>query len=293
METTHESRSAPNPKKWLLSSVFLAGAIFGSQSTAIYFLSGSDSSGPSNDSQQAVAALSNASPHNNRAVQPYTNLQTPVTATPPQKSLADSLGLSGTKSDLSPKQLGGDFFLGDEEVDYLVPMDTPTEQAREMLAQKLNELPGLIVGGGEKEIIVVFDPLCPVCHDLYRELSSDDPIAKTVKAKFLPANYFANNKSSQLASLYMLSKHHTGEEEKALKFLNDLVNGNQPNMEPVKTIPDEVISNVNKATMAVLQTGSRVPLVIFRDAETGDLELFSGKPTLLEISKAGRINKSG
>lgn len=295
METQADYLTKKTPK-WVFPSIFIAGWIFGMQSTAIYFLAGDKSNQVSIASPVHQATNANhvlaASVANPTAAQTLIDPAKPSDPLP-APNLADSLGLSNKMKSKTPRELGGDFFLGSNDVDYLVPLDTPPDKAREMLTEKLSTLPGITLGNGDKELIIVFDPLCPVCHDLIKELQSDDPVAKSVKATLLPANYFAHNKNSILASLYMLTKNKTGQTELAKNFLKDLVSGVQPVMEPIDTIPDDVIDNINKATMAILQTGSRVPLVIFRDSKTGELELFSGRPSLSEISQAGKLKRSG
>lgn len=272
-ETVH----IPRERRWIgLSAAFALGAIVGGQAASILFLS--SKLGAANE--EPYKLTSSISP------QPQTyapRLEEAGSLSPIPPSIGEP-----SNSKQNPRDEGGDFFLG-KEVDYLVPLGTPPLEARNILSEKLKLLPGLEVGEGENEILVIFDPLCPECHNLFSMLSDPSVANLNLKAKFIPANFFAYEKASRIASIYLLSMINDGKHDVALKYMSDLIAGVQPMMEPIDKIDPYVVENYDKGTMALLQTGSRVPFVVYREKNTKKLEFISGRPDLSDLQNVGML----
>lgn len=271
---------------------FAIGAAIGGMGTAIHFLSDAKSNSVTVTGYPTAPTSVVATMPDRTAVQKASVQSRKTTVDEDDderekiRNIENRLGASG-----SPAELGGAFFLGDD-VDYIIDPSNPVpvSEARKIMAGTIKGLPGITVGNGQKQILVVFDPLCPKCHNFFKMIRDNKEINSQIKAKFVPANFFAGNESSRVASLYMLTKIKEGKPELAYQYFSDLVDKIEPKVVPIAGIDDDVIKNYNTATMAVLQANTKIPFVIFKSGESDEFELFSGEPEKEELLAAGNFD---
>lgn len=257
----------------------LAAFIIGVQSTAIYFLASKDGHGTNVAQEAALPAISQDEPHVNVA-------QSKVEDDTGQKPvLMDEEGLSG-----------GGFFIGKEKVPYVIPLDKNMDitLAKETLISEMAEMPGFYVGSGKNEGYVLFDPLCPICHELYQELTQEKLSKLDLKIKFIPVNFWSKFPESTFSSLYMLGHILNGKEDLAKEYFTSIISHKNPVQHMVddqERVTPLAVKALNKATMALIQTGQTTPTVVFRAKDTRNVVVIKGKAEYEDFVTVGALKK--
>jgi hypothetical protein len=117
-------------------------------------------------------------------------------------------------------------FDGIKVQDYvMVPPETAPEQARELMLDALKKLPSATFGTGEHHIYVLFDPLCPHCHDQLRDMLNGGAEKHNVTSHWIPAIVFHDNPVSQSVTLTLVSGLLAGQEDLVKRAMVDIING--------------------------------------------------------------------
>ena len=271
--TTNEAFSLAKTAK--LTIQLLVAAFIGAQSATIYFLNQEEAADKSiGKMQQSTPAITiDSQPQEQQGVQPING---------------PTIGDAGIT--------GGEFFLGQDEVPYVIPKEkiSDVKASKKILLAALMDMPGFFVGDGQNEAIVLFDPLCPMCHTMYSDLTDGKFAEKyDLKIKMVPVNLFSKMPQSSYASLYMLGHLLNGKPENAKAFFSDLARNMSPNQFTVdnqeSVLPKAVVA-LNHATMALLQSGQTTPTVVFRDKKNKDIIIINGSPDEQDYADIGEIH---
>jgi len=156
----------------------------------------------------------------------------------------------------------------------------------------VRNLPSIKQGSGPKQLYVLFDPNCPVCHRYYNEvkMSAD---AGRVTVNWIPVTIFPERRSSITASAELLETRSALGQAAALGMLHSMMN-QQGFIEKVDqafndnaasaSYLDQVVTNTGALVMARAET----PLIVFEGTE-GGLVVEAGIPQggYLNLVKAG------
>lgn len=160
--------------------------------------------------------------------------------------------------------------------------EVPTaEQMRQKLVEKMQALPSLITGSGEKTVHVLVDPLCGHCKKLY-QISEELTAKHGIRFNWIPM--FLNEASWAMSSIVL--KEAVNSPERATALLSTMMQGKWGGSAAeasVRALTEEDYAAVKPAAglfIELAKSNSRIgtPLVVFETA-TGDIEVISGVPT--------------
>lgn len=164
------------------------------------------------------------------------------------------------------------------------------EQARTALYQYYRKAPGIPVehhSDPRGEIIVVFDALCPKCHELYELLRQREDLA--INSYWVPAVVFADNADSlhinSLLTDIAMSSIADGRKAIDSVMARDFRFAQGP-----AAVRDKARYFTNKATAGLYQAvngveGGGTPLVLFRNAH-GIVEVIAEVPSAEQLGRA-------
>ncbi|TBW57352.1 hypothetical protein EZI54_06765 [Marinobacter halodurans] len=148
--------------------------------------------------------------------------------------------------------------------------------------------PSIKQGHGARELYVFFDPNCPVCHKLYRQLANQVKNGE-LTLHWIPAVVFSDQPSSMAASALMLSAIDQGNDDAALDMLRQVMTmpGGASELYSSSYSADNdkpfiKAAASNTALMTAAQPAT--PLLVYKNHQ-GNLELDAGIPS------AGFVNR--
>lgn len=293
-------------------SSFVLGAILSSMATTIYFLSSSAKlASPFSTANESLKVPSTSieaeASKNGEAIvnqaswsnPPTSILPLPVEAAP-QNEAAGLMNLlsSNQPSGIPPLKeskeglSGGGFFLGNKVVPYTIPLEQNADAvaAKKILLSKVEKMLSITVGSGKNHMYIIFDPICPICHQTWA-LQDAEQWAATydMTIHWIPANYFFQQKQSAIASIYILSLLVNNKQSEAFEFINNMNRNTKNRPTPIQNqemIIEEVVDHLNAGTMAMIQTGQRLPAVLIPSAKSSEITAITGIVEGFEIKEA-------
>ena len=182
--------------------------------------------------------------------------------------------------------------------DFLVvPVGTPPEEAREQMLAEFSKAPGITFGEGYKDIYILFDPLCPHCHNFFRRLEASAHAEYGLKSHWIPAVVFQDNPNSLLFSQRLTEAVQSGDSDKAKAAYRSLANGNPvPLQEQSWIVTPEAAMRVARNTVGLMQIiggqkGAGTPVVIYRNTK-GEVEIVTGELLNSDFPNIGKVDAS-
>lgn len=173
-----------------------------------------------------------------------------------------------------------------EEITIFPPESTP-EQVIEIIYQTVAEMPAIPMGDGENDLYVLFDPLCPKCHDMYATLANGLAKKHNLKVYWIPSVVFYDKPLASLLAHKLLSSA-SRDQAGAVKALNALMVDKDP--APTQLLATEMTRGdsilVGKSATIVRAIGQGTPAVIYK-TKTGKIEAFGGIPDESDYAEVG------
>lgn len=167
----------------------------------------------------------------------------------------------------------------------VVPDGASNEEARQLLFKEFSAAPSITQGRGNKNIYILFDPLCPHCHDLFKSFNDGLLEAHNLKAHWIPAVAFLKNPKSMEYSQKLTSSVIAGREEAAYHALKRLMlAGDFTALESNElTVTTTAILTVARNTVGLLQAATGTPTLIYEN-KAGGVEVVSGIPSEADLA---------
>ncbi len=230
--------------------------------------------------EEPDGALSSAA--NNRVAEPPKE--------EPQLAVTDPVDKEGSNSARNTEHSDGsqklvDILENNMEDLLVVPDGASNEEARQLLFTEFSNAPAITQGRGNKNIYILFDPLCPHCHDLFKSFNNGLLEAHNLKAHWIPAVAFLKNPKSMEYSQKLTSSVIAGREEAAYDALKRLMlSGDFTALESNElTVTTTAILTVARNTVGLLQADTGTPTLIYEN-KAGDIEVVSGIPSEADLA---------
>ncbi|KXS55110.1 MAG: hypothetical protein AWU57_534 [Marinobacter sp. T13-3] len=150
----------------------------------------------------------------------------------------------------------------------------------------VKSLPAITQGDGPRDLYVMFDPNCPVCHKYYREVAEDIESGR-VTVHWIPTVVFPDQRSSLSVSAIMIAEAEADPEAGA-DMLNNVMTqrGYMDDLDGSDRVAGVTpyLESVIKNTAVMAMARPETPLIIFED-RNGNLAIESGLPTGGYITK--------
>ncbi len=170
----------------------------------------------------------------------------------------------------------------------VVPDGASNEEARQLLFDEFSAGPTITQGQGKKNVYILFDPLCPHCHELFKSFNSGLLKEHDLTAHWIPAVAFLENPKSMEYSQKLISSVLAGKEDVGLHALSRMmISGDFSALEGDDLgVSTTGILRVARNTVGLLQAGTGTPTLIYENT-AGAIEIIEGTPSkadLLEIN---------
>jgi len=200
---------------------------------------------------------------------------TPPLAIVSKPSSNNTVGLAATFKEMLVERSG----------DFQVIEDNVTiEEAREQAYAALVNMKSIQQGNGSHSVYVLFDPLCPHCHTLYKKMAGGWADTLDLTVNWIPAIALLDNDKSVLISQRFITALNADKQLLSSAALAALVDGDYSLVLSDDWLTtDQSFLDLAKNTMALIQIGGGTPAVIFKTA-SGDFEIINGVPTLDDFS---------
>jgi hypothetical protein len=167
--------------------------------------------------------------------------------------------------------------------DLVIPPESNPEEAKGILVAELSKMPGVYVGNGSNEIMVLFDPMCKECHSLYFKLTNGYAKKFDLKVKFIPTLIFDGNQLSRTLSLYLNDLVLNNDIKGATEYLKTIMDLTPGAMKDGWIPSKQSQYFYNRATIATYQIimghpKAGTPIFIFKNKTTGKVGMLTGQP---------------
>lgn len=162
----------------------------------------------------------------------------------------------------------------------VVPDRASDEEARKLLYAEFSSGPSITQGQGKKNVYILFDPLCPHCHDLFKDFERGLLQNHDLTAHWIPAVAFLQNPKSMEYSQKLVSAVLAGQEDNALRALHQMmIDGDFSILESNNlSISTAGILRVARNTVGLLQAGTGTPTLVYENS-AGSIEIVEGTPS--------------
>jgi hypothetical protein len=162
----------------------------------------------------------------------------------------------------------------------LIDDNVTIEEAREQVYTALADMKSIKQGQGSNSIYVLFDPLCPHCHTLYKKMAGGWATSLDLTVNWIPAIAFLENNESVLISQRLITALNADKQVLSSTAWSSLINGDTSLVLSEEWLTtDQAFLDLAKNTMTLIQIGGGTPAVIFKTAK-GDVEIINGVPKL-------------
>jgi hypothetical protein len=174
-----------------------------------------------------------------------------------------------------------------KESEVVIPLQKSQQESLSILKTELMKLPHISTGGPNNpiEIIVMYDPFCEKCHELFKTTMAK----KGVTIHWVATNIFPNADQSRLVSAYINDLILSGKQADAFAYLESLISL-RPKAIPNDWVPSEAAKiALRRSTIAINQIGTGTPAVIYRDKSTQKFSILDGVPLETDWAVLGKI----
>lgn len=168
--------------------------------------------------------------------------------------------------------------VAESEVFINIKAQTSNEDQQEAYYKAVQSLTAVSQGDGEKDLYVFFDPNCPVCHNLYKELVAD-VVAGNIVVHWVPSVVFTNRPSSIISSAKLIEGVERGDANMERELARIMTRSGYTDewTAGYEETNNESLSSVafNAALMSIARP--EAPLLVFRGPD-GALNIEAGIP---------------
>ena len=167
----------------------------------------------------------------------------------------------------------------------IIPDGIDNAEASALLYAEFSSASAITQGNGSGDLFVLFDPLCPHCHDLYRQFGHGVLQEHDLKAHWIPAVAFLQNPKSMEYSQKLISSVISGNSAVAGRALRDMMMLNDFSTIESTELPitTEGIIRVARNTVGLLQSGTGTPTLLYKNV-AGEIEILEGIPNSSDLS---------
>ncbi len=152
-------------------------------------------------------------------------------------------------------------------------------EARQQVYNALALMKSIRQGSGTHPVYVLFDPLCPHCHTLYRKFADGWASELDLTVHWIPSVAFMDNDQSVLISQRFITALNADKQTLALAALDAIVAGDYELVLSDEWLTtDQALVDLTRSTMGLIQIGGGTPAVVFKST-SGLIEIINGVPT--------------